>query len=322
MAKSTAAALLAALVTAIASAAMPVCPLYLNGSKTDCGVGAPSPSSEETLRRAGLTRLALAQDANRGDWCFFGDSLARELYVELACEIGSDHSYKLAETSGGFPHIEPRECNIAGDSQGRKMRFYFDMLEGGEDHMIERLTSLDAESCGMILVSKGIWQAVNPAHKESVSEYEAELRVLTESIRKLPQQPKLIFKDTMATIFGLQKEVREICDARTGTSPEERMLLEDLLQHDKSDENMNVAVFNDALGAVASDLNVTVLGTYDVTRKNACDHVAVATRSATLLEQARNDPIHFCESSGALRQSVDVLLEELAAGESPPPKPK
>ena len=204
------------------------------------------------------------------------------------------------------------------------MRYFFDVLEGDEDDITELLQRLDAESCGMILVSKGIWHVVNAKHKETVPEYEAELRALTESIRKLgPWQPKLIFKDTMATIFGLQKEVREICDARTGTSPEERMLLEDLrLQHDKSDENMNVAVFNDALAAVASDFNVTVLGTYDVTRKNACDHVAVATRSATLLEQARNDPIHFCESSGALRQSVDLLLEELAVGESPRPKLK
>ena len=85
---------------------------------------------------------------------------------------------------------------------------------------------------------------------------------------------------------------------------------------------MKVPAFNDALAAVASDLNVTVLGTYDVTRKNACDHVAVGTRSATFLERAQKDPIHFCESSDALRQSVDLLLEELAAGESPRPKLK
>jgi len=287
--------------TAAAAAAPPAtCPLYVNGTKSDCGLG--SRARQRDARVGFLTR-----HLPPGDLCFFGDSLTRQLFVEVACEFGAEHEYTLDATSRGFTFANPSRSKIAGEE--RALRYQFSQFDGDEAALDAELRRLRGGSCGVVVVGKGTWQVKAKGHALNATAYGAQMRLVMNATLRLGPR-KLIFQEIAHPAYGLQTRLRDIC-VGPGTSSSKLELVERLYRENPEPDNEKVQDLNEKLRAAARDFGFAVLGFYDVTRKNPCDHVCVATRSAVKREQALMDPVHFCDASTALRQSVDLLLAEL-----------
>ena len=270
----------------------------------------PHSCMEQTPTNADIKLIAMRKVSVFGHLqdthiCFLGDSLARQLFVNIACKDAKGrHNYqynalpwKASRGAVVYPIVSSLANNVTLSHFAGMGR-------------IPLLPSPTLRSCNVVVASSGIWYTHN--FNETLDEYESRMK---QSVRQMVQaNPKLkiFLKPCYSTIvtgdvsnrFQDTERFRGLCeDANTSAL---KQYADHLLF--PSPTQRYIRQINERIDKIGGDTGVHVIGghglLYNRSMEYICDHPRKSVK----------DQVHFClwpsSSSGIFDVTEDLLVSE------------
>jgi hypothetical protein len=217
--------------------------------------------------------------------CFHGDSLGRQVFIEMACKFGGNHLYSVANPNTSTIHINPISSDLVS---GAEMSNIF--MNVNHPEYVN-----PSQKCTAVVLSHGIWYIFPNSNLKTVDEYEISLRKFVEKERATFPQAPIFLKPTLYSSFHVPcyfPEQAPVSGRHRGVEHNESL----------------VVSFNEVLGKISKEIpNVHVIGEdpsriYKMSKELRC-------------ERQEADPVHFCQCNGRpaplFKTISSILLQQI-----------
>lgn len=241
--------------------------------------------------------------------CFIGDSLARQFYIDVACDYGISHEYQTSFTQNKVRYTEPVRSILPNNVT---MSFRF--------HLMVDLTKLRKndhniiKGCDVAILSYGAWNLgmadhlLQPLYYGNVFEHAVSL------MQAYSPNTLIIIKPNTA---GLLNEtyhlIRRHCDENK-SSPLNNF--SDYLR--EVHYNKKVSAYNKQLYQVARNTNAMILGERHGSKESVDQSIVHTPFYMSLLHPCSySDVLHFCQpftvSSSIYREFGRLLADNICS---------
>jgi hypothetical protein len=221
--------------------------------------------------------------------CFYGDSLVRQLFVEMACKYGHEHHSEPVQAGNNVTFNLPSASTLPNNAVMHHRFFHLDK----EQVLIH---TAKGDRCTKFIFSFGIWYIIDPGFKKSLSQYRESLTNTFQILKTTFPDVSIFLKPTLSASF------RTDC-----YYPEQRSSSPTVTSagHSSHEDREDVIVqFNEVLDEVCeSHEGCRIIGKkssnlYQISEKSNC-------------EKTKTDPIHFCQCPGRPSPVHDTAAEML-----------
>lgn len=242
--------------------------------------------------------------------CFIGDSLARQFYIELACDYGTDHVYETSSTQKG-KLIKPIQSSLS-NHLNVTLKYKF--------HLMVDLTQLRKNDqniirgCDIVILSYGAWHlgmaehALQPLYYENIFEHTIKL------MQEYSPDTLIIIRPNTAGFLNESKQhIAKYCEqshsAPTNITSEEVK---------RAHFNQKVSAYNEKLYEVARRTNVMILGERKNGNESLKNSIVHLPFYLSLLHPCSYaDLFHFCQpftvSSSMYREFGRLLANNICS---------